>query len=130
MRHTNRCGPGATMQWRYIDAVADGHPVRACMEWLACSTCGTWLPLGQSDEAPVAVEVRAAELAGMTGPERYAPRFENRRAIKRDEMRGWDAAMMLADYQHRDRRQYVAGHLARVIFDHNAEQAKERSGAL
>lgn len=33
------------------------------MHWIECATCGTWLPMGPSDEERVAIEVRAAAIA-------------------------------------------------------------------
>lgn len=44
-------------------------PYDGDVEWRECLDCGTWLPLGHSDENDerVRVEIRAAELAARSG---------------------------------------------------------------
>lgn len=112
MKHTKRCRGGIAIRTRFL---ADA---RKYLTWRECRSCGTWLPLGPSDEAPVAVEVRAAEIAD--------------KATRRDplmmseytdgaEQAGWlvracdSAKVPDQDGEH-------AGYLARVIYDHDAEQ--------
>jgi hypothetical protein len=61
VRHTKRCR-GDIVRSKLV-AVTTGicSHVRL-MLWDTCATCGAWLPLGPSDETPVAIEVRALEI--------------------------------------------------------------------
>ena len=85
-------------------------------ETVECQRCGAWLPLGPSDESAsaVAVEAIAARLAvdplKATAPQLVGWRGDD------------DAGPFVMDGKA-----YQEGYLARVIYDHDAEQAEERS---
>jgi hypothetical protein len=75
-----------------------------------CMTCGEWLGMGESDETPVAAEVRAAELSDLASS--HADSMESS---------GWGAW----DYDSNpvaDERWHT-GWLGRVIFEHGRGRA-------
>jgi hypothetical protein len=94
--------------------VADGDV--SLMEFRVCLDCGTWLPLGKSNDAPdeVKVEMRAAELAhdnehwarlvtkGVPGEDREVDGF----------LMHYSARAPQSDAE-------LAGYLARCIHDHD-----------
>lgn len=53
----------------------DGLPDPLELSWRECLDCGTWLPMGPSNDSPeaVAIEIRAAELADKWSEYEYLP---------------------------------------------------------
>lgn len=89
--------------------------VRACLE------CGAWLSLGHSDEAPVHVEVRAAEIAAdLDDADRLCDwTLSNESFVSLtafDERRGWSIAETNMQ-EHTEA--WHAGYLARCIVGHD-----------
>lgn len=103
MKHTKRCWD-IISHVSIINAVAvDGSPTIESLRWNSCATCGTWLPLGPSNDTPVAVEVRATELAANGG-----------RGMREPELFGWQSADLgIFPYPREE-----AGYLAHVIAHH------------
>jgi hypothetical protein len=125
-RHTKRCR-GVMAGWLPVSYLGpDDSQSVLDMEVRCCRTCGTWLPLGQSDEGAVAIEVRAAEIAARVAH----PLAGEREPVEMsaDETAGWfDAAAdnrwnLTRDGEH-------AGYLARVIYGHDREDRRRDAAA-
>lgn len=111
MTHTKRCRGS----FRMVVGVTCGDGTKLFRETSECATCGTWLPLGPSDERPVAVEVRAAELA-----DSYQ-HHETLDTYAASEWYGWLCASNGVEVgEFHD--EHHAGYLARVIYDHDREE--------
>lgn len=84
-----------------------------------CLDCGAWLSLGYSDETPVAVEVRAAEIAAT-----YPTLHSLRCAIERGEVDGAEYAGWIEhafdSAKVPEQEGEWAGYLARCIVEHDA----------
>ena len=92
---------------------------RARFEAAVCLGCGSWLPLGQANDEPeaVKVEIRAAEIAAMTAPQRHRPSFMG--GIGWDEQYGWDSNQFSWEPSaKRIDSGFHAGYLARCIAKH------------
>lgn len=119
---TNRKAcPGGKGHGDWGHALDTGGLVKICHK---CSGYRAMAPA--SEPRSVQIEIRAAELATMTGPQRYTPRFMRSNAISRDEMRGWDYAMLgiatkrICD-ETANEDEWRAGYLARIVHEHKPE---------
>ena len=106
-----------TKTFRNLDS---GHT----LEFLQCCACWTWLPLGPSDETPVDVEVRAAEIAVRAVANQ--DEFSMRTSFHEDV--GWFIRMNWVTYGDAYARDPEnagehAGYLAHAIANHDEETA-------
>jgi len=108
-RHTKRCR-GVNERSSNVYVIENGTQRMHSMFWDECATCGTWLPLGPSDETPVAVEVRAAEIVADGG---------DCALMSFDEFGGWHCDWLTYPDS---KSEWDAGDLARVIYDHDRDQ--------
>jgi hypothetical protein len=118
-------GRGQIMEWSYAFAQpgrADHH------HRMICDDCGAWLPLGPA--APhteqTRIELRAAELAADWDDDEITGGFLGLGMASPD---GQHDPLLVADIAAgnrskwpRDLNDYLAGHLARCIIEHDKEQ--------
>jgi hypothetical protein len=93
------------------------------MSWVACLNCGTWLPLGESNDAPDEVKVEMAAAAKVTGPGWMVDPHAESLAFAHgwnghiSSYAGEDALWMTDDY--------AVGYLAHAIADHDHDRITE-----
>lgn len=113
MKHTKRCGNDVRQWFRIILVVENGRECERMAVSHHCGRCDTLLPLGPSDEAPVAVEIRAAEIADWEASDEPAG------CMTEHESAGFN----LLSFDGPDVSEaWNAGFLARAIYDHDGEQ--------
>src|SRR5262249_16818444 len=122
MKHTKRCEFSRTgralMVHRKVPNLLTGETL-AC-DHLECATCGTWLPIGFSNETAVMIEVRAVEIW----------KYVNFTVMDADRAAAWacDPAELNGWLAHRNGLfpgidDEYAGYLARVIWEHDGDMS-------
>ena len=110
--------------WHAFIQEVDGEPDKKL-----CLDCGTWLPLGPSDEEPVAAEIRAAELAARVTEQRARGKspFLSDIGFDSAEIAGWIECQYDSEKLPEQPGEH-AGYLARAIIEHNHARSSGGEG--